>query len=350
MAVLVLRTVKGSPLTNQEVDNNFSNLNSDIGVIGNFATNLKSNVVVAVNETWSNVGQISLLATGVKNNTVASINELWANVGQTAVLSTFAKNNTVAAINEVRSNAANATNITSGTLNSLRLPTSGVSAATYGGNTQIPVLVVDTTGRITSASNVAVTSGVSSVAGATGAVSNAQIVAGFTADRVPGTNGNVLTSNGTAWISQAAPATGITLTNNTTTTITQYPLMQAASSGSQTTANVSTTKLYFVPSTGTLNATVFNSLSDVAVKEDITVVNGAVEIISRLNGVEFAWKDNGRKSAGVVAQEIETVLPYLVSTSEDTGMKSVNYSGIIAFLIQSIKELSAKIDDLANRK
>jgi len=47
----------------------------------------------------------------------------------------------------------NASNISSGTLNSGRLPTSGVSAGTYGANTTIPVITVDTAGRITSASN-----------------------------------------------------------------------------------------------------------------------------------------------------------------------------------------------------
>lgn len=348
MAILVLRTVKGSPLTNQEVDNNFSNLNSDIGVLSNLTTVAKSNVVVALNETRGNVGLLSNLLTGTKANVVNAVNEVWSNVGQTAALTTLVKTSAVAAINEVRANSTHAGNITLGTLAAARLPTSGVSASTYGGTTQIPVLVVDTTGRITSASNVAVTSGVSSVGGATGAVSNAQIVAGFTADRVPGTNGNVLTASGGVWISTAPASSGITLTDQTSTATTQYVLLNAASTGSQTTANVSTTKLYYTPSTGTLNATVFNSLSDIAVKENINPVTGAVDIVSKMTGVEFDWKDNGEKSAGVVAQDIENVLPYLVKTSEE-GMKSVNYSGIIAFLIQSVKELDSRLKKYEGR-
>lgn len=61
-ATLVLRTVKGTPLTNLEVDNNFSNLNifgdvvsSNIGVLTNLTTTQKSNVVSAVNEIRSSV-------------------------------------------------------------------------------------------------------------------------------------------------------------------------------------------------------------------------------------------------------------------------------------------------------
>lgn len=174
-----------------------------------------------------------------------------------------------------------------------QLHPTGVTASTYGGATSIPSIVIDSQGRISSASNVAVTA-------------------------------------------------GITLTDQTTTANIQYILMNSASSGSQSTANVSTTKLYFVPSTGTLNATVFNSLSDITVKENINPVTGATDIISKLIGVEFDWKDNGRKSAGVVAQDIESIIPHLVDTNEN-GMKSVNYSGIIAYLIQSIKELNDRI-------
>lgn len=50
MATIILRQVKGSPLTNFEVDGNFANLNSDIGVLTNLTTSAKANLVVAVNE------------------------------------------------------------------------------------------------------------------------------------------------------------------------------------------------------------------------------------------------------------------------------------------------------------
>ena len=46
MATLVLRTVKGSPLTNLEVDGNFSNINTEVGVVYNTANTINSNVGV----------------------------------------------------------------------------------------------------------------------------------------------------------------------------------------------------------------------------------------------------------------------------------------------------------------
>ena len=69
---------------------------------------------------------------------------------------------------------SNATNLTTGTLNSARLPTSGVAAATYGNATNIPSITVDTLGRITSASNVAISASVANTQ-ITGLITSAQI-------------------------------------------------------------------------------------------------------------------------------------------------------------------------------
>ena len=66
-ASLILRTVKGSPLTNLEVDNNFSNLSTysntidaNIGLLSSLTTSTKSNVVVAINEINAAVTAIAL--------------------------------------------------------------------------------------------------------------------------------------------------------------------------------------------------------------------------------------------------------------------------------------------------
>ena len=50
----------------------------------------------------------------------------------------------------------------------------------------------------------------------------------------------------------------------------------------------------------------------------------------------------------MIAQQLETVLPYLVETNEQEG-KSVNYSGLVAFLIGAVKQLSEKVEQLENR-
>lgn len=140
----------------------------------------------------------------------------------------------------------------------------------------------------------------------------------------------------------------ITVANDTTTNATRYLTFTAATSGSVSGHDVSSTKLYFNPSTGTLNATVFNSLSDESLKKNVQKINSATETIKKIDGVEFEWKDNDKKSSGVIAQKLEEILPHLVEAG-DEGIKTVNYAGLIAYLIESNKELSARIDLLESK-
>ena len=64
-----------------------------------------------------------------------------------------------------------------------------------------------------------------------------------------------------------------------------------------------------------------------------------------LRGVSFTWKDTQERAIGVIAQEIEQIIPEVVSTS-DTGEKSVSYGNIVGLLIQAIKELKKEVDGL----
>jgi hypothetical protein len=66
----------------------------------------------------------------------------------------------------------------------------------------------------------------------------------------------------------------------------------------------------------------------------------------QIRGVTFDWKDGNRASAGVIAQEIEKVLPELVH-GDDT--KTVNYNGLIGLLIECVKEQQKEIDILKKR-
>ena len=63
----------------------------------------------------------------------------------------------------------------------------------------------------------------------------------------------------------------------------------------------------------------------------------------QLNGVTFDWKESGRSSLGVIAQEVEKVLPELVSGEET---KTVNYNGLIGLLIECIKNQQIEINNL----
>lgn len=149
--------------------------------------------------------------------------------------------------------------------------------------------------------------------------------------------------------SSGTVSAGATLTNDTTTNSNAYyPAMATSTSGSWTTAYVSSTKLYFNPSTGDLNATNFNSLSDARAKKDISTIESALEKTLALRGVDYTLIESGKKSIGLIAQEAEQILPQIVTTSED-GYKSVSYGNIIGLLIEAIKEQQKQIEDLKSK-
>ncbi len=163
-----------------------------------------------------------------------------------------------------------------------------------------------------------------------------------------GQSGKYLTTNGTT-TSWATISAGLSVSDDTTTNADYYPAILTATSGTATSTKVSSTKLYFNPSTGQLNATNFNSLSDARYKTNITPITDAGKKIAAINGVSFNWLENNKPSLGVIAQEVEQVLPELVATGSD-GFKSVNYSGIIGVLIEAVKELQAEISALKGAK
>ena len=94
--------------------------------------------------------------------------------------------------------------------------------------------------------------------------------------------------------------------------------------------------------------------SDRRLKDNITPIDGALEKLDQIEGVYFDWipmegiHENEGHDIGVIAQEIEKVLPEVVTT-RDNGYKAVKYEKLVAFLIQTVKELKVEIDELKNR-
>ena len=109
-------------------------------------------------------------------------------------------------------------------------------------------------------------------------------------------------------------------------------------SGLMTSANTHSELLYN-PSIGTLFATDFDSTSDQRLKKNIKPIEGALDKVTKLVGVEFDWVNTDKKSIGVIAQQVEEVVPELVHTNSK-GYKSVSYGNLVALLIEAIKELS----------
>ena len=86
--------------------------------------------------------------------------------------------------------------------------------------------------------------------------------------------------------------------------------------------------------------------SDENLKENIEVVENAVEKIHQ-RGVEFTWKKDGGHAAGVIAQDVEKVLPQAVvetkGLSDDESYLAVKYNSLHALTIEAIKEMSDEI-------
>ena len=96
---------------------------------------------------------------------------------------------------------------------------------------------------------------------------------------------------------------------------------------------------------GIVTASDFNSSSDIKLKTNIQRIANPIEKVLQINGVSFNWKESGKATMGVIAQEVEVVLPELVS---DTDPKSVNYNGLIGLLIECVKDQQRQIDELRN--
>lgn len=94
---------------------------------------------------------------------------------------------------------------------------------------------------------------------------------------------------------------------------------------------------------GILTAQDFNSASDIKLKQNVKKIDNALDKILNIDGVHFEWKKSGKKSMGVIAQKVEEVCPELVSGFAD---KTVNYNGIIALLIECVKEQQKEIEYL----
>lgn len=96
--------------------------------------------------------------------------------------------------------------------------------------------------------------------------------------------------------------------------------------------------------TGNFTATGdITAYSDASLKEDIKTIDGGLEKVIALRGVTY--KKDGHQSLGVIAQEVESILPELVQTHDD-GLKSVAYGNIVSVLIEAIKELKEEVDTL----
>ena len=313
-ATLVLRTVKGAPLTNLEVDNNFSNLNTFGDVVS------------------SNIGVLSALTTTNTSNIVFAVNSI-----KSGNLSQFGST-TSAQLASIVSDETGTGSLVFATTPTLVTPVLGLATGTSVMlSANIGAAAGNISGNFTTTNlNVVTNSYVGTVASGTwqGAV-------------IATTYGG--TGNGVGYASGgAASAATVAVTDDTSTSATYYPLLGQATSGN-TAPKVSSTKLTFDPSTGILTSTDYNSSSDMTLKQDVVPIANPLDIISQLTGFGFTWKESKEKSYGLSAQEVEKVIPEIVRNRPD-GTKGINYMNLTAFLIEAIKDLKQEVQELKKHK
>ena len=99
-----------------------------------------------------------------------------------------------------------------------------------------------------------------------------------------------------------------------------------------------------------------STISDERLKENIQPIEDALSKVSQLNGVTFTYKADGKESAGLIAQDVEKVLPSAITEKElplkiDDGneYKVLQYDQTIGLLVEAIKELTAKVEELEKK-
>ena len=204
----------------------------------------------------------------------------------------------------------------------------------------------------------------------------------WTLPATDGTNGQVLTTNASGTLSWTSKS--IAVSDETASATLHYPLISTTTSGSLASANVSTSKMTFQPSTGKLNllgAQVSNSnstgtltvtggvgvtgamyvggeivayaASDIKLKENISKIDNSLEKLLKISGYQYHWNKIAQEmyperttlDVGVLAQEVKEIIPSAVVERED-GYLAVKYDKLIPLLIEAVKALKAEIEDM----
>ena len=101
---------------------------------------------------------------------------------------------------------------------------------------------------------------------------------------------------------------------------------------------------------GSVLATSYQQTSSRRWKTDIRPLEGASDLVARLRGVRFAWREDGRADVGLIAEEVGAVVPEVVTFSADgVNAESVDYARLVAVLVEAVKEELARAETLERR-
>jgi hypothetical protein len=163
------------------------------------------------------------------------------------------------------------------------------------------------------------------------------------------TDGNIIVGDGTNFVAESGATARTSLGLGTASDV-QFDSFGVGTAASGTTGEIRATN----------DVTAFYS-SDVSLKENIINIPNPLEAIKKLNGVLFDWKksymdkrggEDGyfvrKRDVGVIAQEVEKVLPEAVAQRAD-GIKAVKYDRLTCLLIEAVKQLQDKVDTLTKK-
>ena len=147
-----------------------------------------------------------------------------------------------------------------------------------------------------------------------------------------------------AWISSADGRNRLYFTTNANT-IMKFDTQWRVDNNSGST-------MLTLDTSGNLTATGnVGAYSDMALKEDIYQIENALDKVKKLRGVHFTKKSNKSKEIGVVANEVEKIVPELVDEHEDKELgtvKTMKYANTVGLLIEAVKDLSKQVEELKN--
>jgi hypothetical protein len=216
-------------------------------------------------------------------------------------------------------------------------------------------LGTDTTGDYVASmtAGTGITVGTATGEGSTPVITNTGVtsnVAGTGISVSGGTGAVTITNSG---VTSAAAGTGVSVSGATGAVT--FSIGQAVATSSNVQFNSLGIGMAASATAGRIDATndiVAFSSSDIRFKENITPIENALDKISKISGNTYDWKAENKaehgyegNDVGVIAQEIEAVLPQLVQTREN-GYKAVKYDKLVALLIEGIKEQQIQIEEL----
>jgi hypothetical protein len=171
----------------------------------------------------------------------------------------------------------------------------------------------------------------------------------WTLPATDGTSGQFLSTNASGTLSWGSGS--LSLSDQTASATTHYPLITTATSGTVTAANTSSTKFTFQPSTGTLTVTNITETSSITLKENFAPIENALEKLLQLSGWIYDRKDGTAKNeAGLIAEHVNKVIPNIVSKDAQGNPETIAYTRLSAYLIEAIKSLKQEINELKGQK